>query len=71
MRMRLGLVALLRLVPLALKADCPIIVNCDIDGEGMMEEESYVNGIHVSQKFGHTHYGSHGPEHHYKIIQCQ
>lgn len=71
MNKKLGLAALLMLVPFMVKADCPVVVNCSIDGEGMMEEETYVNGIHITKKFGHTHYGSHGPEHHYRMVQCQ
>jgi hypothetical protein len=61
----------LMFITLAAKADCPLTVSCNIDGEAMSEEETYVNGMHISKKFGHTHYGPHGTEHHYQIVQCQ
>jgi len=56
---------------MALRADCPLTVRCKIDGAAMGEEETYVNGAHISKKFGHDYYGPNGKEHHYVIIQCQ
>lgn len=51
-------------------ASCPNSVKCSIDGQYMFEEETYVSGSHMSKKYGHDYYGSHGTEHHYVIVQC-
>ena len=52
------------------KADCPFMVKCSIDGEYMMVEETYYNGIHKSQKFSHDYNGPNGKEHHYVVVAC-
>jgi len=54
----------------AATASCPISVNCSLDGAYMMNEGCYYNGLHQTCKFGHTHYGPNGPEHHYVMVDC-
>lgn len=54
----------------AARADCPVVVKCSIDGEGMMQEQCYINGSHKSCKFSHDYYGPNGKEHHYVIVVC-
>jgi hypothetical protein len=50
---------------------CPVMAKCDIDGQYMSVEETYINGMHISKKYGHTYQGTNGPEHHFVIVQCQ
>lgn len=50
---------------------CPVVVTCLLDGQGMMVEETYLNGIHISKKYGHDYYGPNGKVHHYVILSCQ
>jgi hypothetical protein len=52
------------------RADCPISVKCSIDGQMMLQEETYYNGGHKSVKYSHDYYGPNGKEHHYIVVSC-
>jgi len=60
----------LLLLAVPLRASCPVTLKCDLDGQYMSEEETYVNGMHVSKKYGHDYYGPNGTVHHYVIVKC-
>ena len=51
-------------------AYCPVSVTCSLDGQYESNEGCYWNGTHQTCKFGHTHYGANGPEHHYQMVDC-
>ncbi|MGP8271806.1 MAG: hypothetical protein ACLQLH_17215 [Terracidiphilus sp.] len=50
--------------------NCPFSETCSIDGQMMMQEATYYNGIHKSVKYGHDYYGANGKEHHYVVVEC-
>ena len=70
MKKMLLVLAVLAATVLAAHAMCPSSVTCDLDGMYMQSEGCYWNGMHQTCKFGHTHYGPNGPEHHYVMVNC-
>lgn len=54
----------------AARADCPFSVKCNLDGEMMLQEECYYNGLHKTCRFAHDHWGPNGKEHHVVNVPC-
>ncbi len=55
----------------SVRADnCPMSVKCSIDGQIMLQEQTYYDGIHKSVKYGHDYYEGGQKEHHYVIVSC-
>lgn len=54
-----------------LVADCPMSRTCSLDGQFMMQKETYYNGSHKSIKYAHDYIGSDGKKvEHYIIVKC-
>lgn len=51
----------------AAKASCGFTHQCPLDGQTMLLEETYYNGLHQSQKWGHSALNG---EHHSFVYQC-
>lgn len=63
----LTVIAVLIATAIFAKAQCAI-PRCPLDGSPMMLEQTYYDGIHQSQRWGHTNTVTN--EHHSFVYQC-
>jgi hypothetical protein len=58
------------LAPSTAVADCAFSVSCSLDGEMMMQEQCYYNGLHKTCKFSHKPWHDGKQEYHYVLVAC-